>query len=80
MKAGTGKLIMMTSKCQKKICSSRAGRALSLLKTVSAQGFDIAAPAADAGFDALSRAHSVALARLSDEIVVAIRNDAMAGG
>ncbi len=48
-------------------------------KTVSAQGFDIAAPTADAGFEALTRAHSVALARLSDEIVIAIRNDAMEG-
>jgi uncharacterized lipoprotein YmbA len=51
-------------------------------QTVSAQGFDIAVPTTDAGFDALTRAHSVALARLSDEIVIAIREDAIpaAGG
>ncbi len=48
-------------------------------QTVSAQGFDITAPTADASFDALTRAHSTALARLSDEIVIAIRNDAMEG-
>ena len=45
-------------------------------KTVSAQGFDITATAAGPGFDALTRAHADALAKLSDEIVIAIRNDA----
>ena len=46
-------------------------------KTVSAQGFDIVVATADTGFDALTRAHSQALAKLSDEIVVAIREDAV---
>jgi len=46
-------------------------------KTVTAQGFDIAVPTGGPGFDALTRAHSAALARLSDEIVVAIREDAI---
>lgn len=46
-------------------------------ETVSAQGFDIAVPTGGPGFDALTRAHSAALARLSDEIVVAIREDAI---
>ena len=46
-------------------------------KTVSAQGFDIAVPTGAVGFDALTRAHSAALARLSDEITIAIREDAI---
>jgi len=46
-------------------------------KTVSAQGFDIAAPTGAVGFDALTRAHSAALARLSDEITIAIREGAI---
>jgi len=46
-------------------------------KTVSAQGFDIAVPTGGADYDALIAAHSAALARLSDEIVIAIREDAI---
>jgi len=46
-------------------------------QTISAQGFDIAVPTGAEGFDALTRAHSAALARLSDEIVIAIREDAI---
>lgn len=46
-------------------------------RTVSAQGFDIDVPVGGATFDALVAAHSAALARLSDEIVVAIRDDAV---
>jgi len=46
-------------------------------KTVSAQGFDITVTAPGEGFDALTRAYSDALAKLSDEIIVAIREDAV---
>ncbi len=46
-------------------------------KTVSAQGFDITVPTGEPGFDALTRAYSVALAKLSDEIIIAIREDAL---
>ena len=46
-------------------------------KTVSAQGFDITGTAAGTGFDALTRAHADALAKLSDEIVIAIRDGAI---
>jgi ABC-type uncharacterized transport system auxiliary subunit len=46
-------------------------------KTVSAQGYDISVPVGEATFDALVKAHSAALSRLSDENVVAIREDAV---
>ena len=46
-------------------------------RTVSSQGFDITAPASGTDFNALTRAHADALARLSDEIVIAIREDAV---
>lgn len=45
-------------------------------KTVSAQGFDIMAKTTGTDFDALTRAHADALAKLSDEIIIAIRDDA----
>lgn len=46
-------------------------------RTVSAQGFDIAVPVGAGGVEALVNAHSTALARLSDDITVAIRENAL---